>query len=103
MRKARVIILTVGIVLLVGTFLFPYTEYYVDAGSRGISDGFLHISIAPRKGFIPIWKKRHGASTTHVQWPVVLGQAGGTAIVFGITFALAGKKKRGEVEGDMSE
>jgi hypothetical protein len=103
--KARVVILAVAIVLLLGTFLFPYTEYYVDAGSRGPSGGFMHISIAPRKGFIPIWKRRYGASITHVQWPVVLGQAGGIVIVFGVAFAFAGKKKRAELEleGGVSE
>ena len=95
MNKARVVVLTIGIVFLVATVLFPYTEYYVDAGSQGVCDGFMHISIAPRKGFLPIWKNRHGVSITHVQWPVVFAQAGGIVIVCGIVLALAGKGKRG--------
>jgi hypothetical protein len=83
------LVVALGVALLVLNFLFPYTSYPVKEPSQ---DG-RSVRITVRSGFRPLWEalREHERATlkgnpfddTMIQWPTVLGLAGGIVLVCG--------------------
>lgn len=88
--RTRIVILAVALPLLVANFLVPYSHYTVGGGYFP-GDGTIVISVSPREGYVPLWRR---VSQRSVEWERTFGQATAIFTLFVVSWVMAGRSRK---------